>query len=62
LQAVIREPFNHPPVQLVAERFKLSNKMTEAVLYLDGPYLQVPVGFGDTVTFKVSKEPLMLAK
>lgn len=56
LQAVIREPYT----QFIKEQFKLSNKMTEAVLYLDGPYLQVPVGFGDTVTFRISKEPLML--
>lgn len=63
LQAIIREPYNNrEKKQFFKSEFKLVNRITEAVLYLDGPYLQVPVGFGDAVTFRTSKEPLVLAR
>lgn len=65
LLAVIREsyvPDRHraKPTIFRGSELKVVNQMTEATLYLDGPFLQAPVGLGDTVTFRVSREPLTL--
>ncbi len=66
LQLVIREPYT-PSGQRFRllkllidpdERLILRSKMDKAMLWLDGPSLQVPVGLGDEVEFAVSKKPL----
>jgi len=62
LQSIVRESFNNTKTKFVETNFKLVSKITDAVMFLDGPFLQVPVGFGDAVTFRVSKEPLNLVK
>ena len=66
LQAFIREPYQDDGVKVKtlyrSPSFKLINKTAEAMLYLDGPYLQFPVAFGEAVTFRISKDPLRLVK
>ena len=54
IQAVVREPFK----VVSGDEVKITSRMAEAFLYLDGPFLQVPVGLGDTLTFSASNEPL----
>jgi NAD+ kinase len=71
LQLVVREPYlesrrqpRPAPLQLAHLVFEppsellLTSKMTDARLYLDGPYRQMPVGLGDRVVCRVSDEPL----
>jgi len=60
LQAIVRESYNKGKTKHVQTQFKLVSKISDAVLYLDGPFLQIPVGYGDTVTCRASKEPLNL--
>jgi NAD+ kinase len=62
LQAIIREESGDGKTRFIGGPFKLISEMTDAVLYIDGPYLQIPVSLGDTVTFRVSGEPLLLAR
>lgn len=71
LQLVVREPYlesrrqpQPAPLKLAQLVFEppdellLTSKMTDARLYLDGPYRQMPVGLGDRVVCRVSDEPL----
>lgn len=62
LQAIVREPYgtDDDPSGLIGHQFQVISRMTEAFLYIDGPFLQVPVGLGDRVTFRVSSQPLTL--
>ena len=63
LQAVIREPWNPPKVgneAYVRPSFTLVSKTVDSTLYLDGPFLRVPVGFDQTVKFEVSDDHLKL--
>ena len=63
LQTVIREPFEtgkKGPVVLCKKRFEFVGKTADATLYLDGPFLRVPVSFDQTMEFVVSEEPLTL--
>jgi NAD+ kinase len=63
LQAVIREPFDHPDgktISTVDHKFKFTSKTADATLYLDGPFLRVPVGFDQTMRFTQSPEPLRM--
>jgi NAD+ kinase len=66
LQVVVREPYMGEKRQyslqriVVPEERKVSiqNKMRDAYLFLDGPYRQVRVEIGETVTFASSDQPL----
>lgn len=66
LQVVVREPYMGERRQyalqrfIVAERHKVSilNKMPDANLFLDGPYRQIRVDIGATITFASSNQPL----
>jgi NAD+ kinase len=71
LELVVREPYlesrrqpRPEPLRLAQLVFEppqellLTSKMTDARLYLDGPYRQMPVGLGDRVVCSVSDEPL----
>jgi NAD+ kinase len=64
LQAIIREPYRAPgdtPIRfLEGRRFKLISKISDGVLYLDGPFLKFPVSYQQRVDFKVSTEPLSM--
>jgi len=62
LQGVVRESYYYSDIKtkFVESNFKLVSKIAEAVIYLDGPFLQIPVGYGDAVRFRVSKESLNL--
>jgi NAD+ kinase len=42
------------------ETLELRSRATAARIYLDGPHVDFPVGFGDTVTFAGSSRPLNL--
>lgn len=64
LQAVIRE---HCGAQagrtspwFLDRSFTLVSKTADATLYLDGPFLRVPVGYDQKVDFQVSDDPLSL--
>jgi NAD+ kinase len=67
LQCVVREPYcdeRKPPYKL--SRFVIpesgsvviQNKMSDAAIFLDGPYQRAKVGLGDNVRFRTSAEPL----
>lgn len=63
LEAVVREPWNPPKVgnEVYTRRsFTLVSKTVDSTLYLDGPFLRVPVGFDQTVVFEVSDDHLSL--
>ncbi len=63
LEAVVREPWNPPKVgNEVYSRhsFTLISKTVDSTLYLDGPFLRVPVGFDQEVKFEVSEQHLTL--
>lgn len=63
LQAVIREPWNPPKFgneAYIRPFFTLVSKTTDATLYLDGPFLRVPVLFDQVVNFEVSDDHLSL--
>jgi len=63
LQAVIREHCGAKPGQssvLLQSEFSLVSKSADATLYLDGPFLRVPVGFDQRVVFRLSKDYLSL--
>lgn len=66
LQLVVREPYAPfgQRYQLLKrvfssdQRLVLHSKMDEAMLWLDGPYREIPVRLGDEVEFTVSDKPL----
>lgn len=64
LQAIIREPYHAKgePVTrfLNGKRFKLISKISDGVLYLDGPFLKFPVSYQQRVDFMVSTDPLSM--
>jgi NAD+ kinase len=64
LQAIIREPYHakEEPVNrfLNGKRFKLISKISDGVLYLDGPFLKFPVSYQQRVDFVISTEPLSM--
>jgi len=61
LQMVVREPFGEEPYHpLLGPEFSVESRIVEGTLYLDGPFLRVPVGFGSTMRFTQSSEPLMM--
>ena len=68
LQLVVREPYipegkRYRFVRVLVspgENLRVESKMDDACLFLDGPYRQFPVRLGDTLTFRVSDEPLLL--
>lgn len=63
LQAVIREHCRAKPgasPTWLKSAFTLVSKTHDATLYLDGPFLRVPVSFDEKVTFSVSPEYLSL--
>ena len=68
LQLVVREPYvpsgqrNRLVNVLVnpSDSVRVESKMDDACVFLDGPYRQVPVRLGDVLTFRASKEPLLL--
>lgn len=65
LQAVVREPWDHPSrvayrEPLIRPSFTLTSRIADASLYVDGPFLSLPVGIDQRVKFEVSEHPLML--
>lgn len=64
LSAIIREPyradFESVTRFLSAKRFKLISKISDGVLYLDGPFLKFPVSYQQRVDFMISTEPLSM--
>lgn len=63
LQAVIREHCGAKPgtsPSFLKPGFTLVSKTPDATLYLDGPFLRVPVGFDERVSFSVSPDHLSL--
>lgn len=63
LQAVIREHCGAKPGKsptFLHSNFVLTSKTPDATLYLDGPFLRVPVSYDEKVTFKVSPDHLSL--
>jgi len=64
LQAIVREPYHakgEPVIRILCgKRFKLISKISDGVLYLDGPFLKFPVSYQQRVDFMTSTEPLSL--
>jgi NAD+ kinase len=62
LQTVVREPFAPKvgPVTAYKSKFEFVSKTADATIYLDGPFLRVPVGFDQTMSFSISPEPLAM--
>lgn len=64
LQAIIREPYRGPGETLnrfqSGKSFKLVSKVSDGILYLDGPFLSFPVEYEQQVNFRVSPEPLTM--
>lgn len=64
LSYIIREPyrddFKSVTRSLSAKRFKLISKISDGVIYLDGPFLKFPVSYQQRVDFVVSTEPLSM--
>jgi NAD+ kinase len=66
LQLVVREPYapfgqRYELLKRVLapdERLIVRSKMDDAMLWLDGPYREIPVRLGDEVEFAVSDNPL----
>ena len=61
LQTVVREPCNHVvrrSISLLAKRFEFVSKTQDATLFLDGPFLRVPVNFDQVMRFSLSCETL----
>ncbi len=66
IQLVVREPYaafgkQYRLLRLVIEprrRLVAKSKMSQAFMFLDGPYKTVRVRLGDEVTFSISDEPL----
>jgi NAD+ kinase len=68
LQLVVREPYapKGDPYRLVralvprGETLVVRSKMREGAIYLDGPDVMAPIGFGDVLSFRCSDEPLTI--
>jgi NAD+ kinase len=65
LQAVIREPCqaiqpSGPTKPIFGSTLTLVSQTPDATLYLDGPFLRVPVGYDQKVVFRVSPDYLSL--
>lgn len=64
LQAIIREPYRGPGETLnrflSGKGFKLVSRVSDGILYLDGPFIQYRVGYEQRVDFRVSTEPLSM--
>jgi hypothetical protein len=64
LQAIIREPYNGSGESmrcfLNGTSFRLISKVSDGILYLDGPFIQHPVKYEQRVDFKISTEPLSM--
>jgi NAD+ kinase len=63
LQTVVREPCELETtghIVLCKKRFEFVSKVGDATLYFDGPFLRVPVGFDQKMTFELSSEPLVM--
>jgi NAD+ kinase len=68
LQLVVREPFEPPGHRCHLRRLVVSptetvsakSKMQQGCLFLDGPYLRVPVRLGEVVTFSADGDPLQV--
>jgi NAD+ kinase len=66
LQYVVREPYTPRSKRLAlrrglvrdGERLVIETEMHEAILFLDGPRVRVPVSYGDVIAMKRSHEPL----
>jgi len=66
LQLVVREPYtpSHRRYKLVkflideGDSVRIDSKMDNASVFFDGPYREVPVRLGDSVSFTASDEPL----
>ncbi len=61
LQAVIREVASDvDEICRSAREFTYISKTAEAALFMDGPFLRVPVGYDQKMEFSISNEPLAL--
>lgn len=64
LFAIVREPYRAPGETLNrfldGKCFKLVSKVSDGILYLDGPFIQHPVGYEQRVDFMVSTDPLSM--
>lgn len=64
LQVIIREPYRGSGETLNrfldGKSFKLVSKVSDGILYLDGPFLSFSVGYEQRVDFKISPEFLSL--
>lgn len=63
LQTIVREPCQSDItgfISICKKKFSFVSKTTDATLYIDGPFLRVPVGFDQVMDFEVSREPLMM--
>jgi NAD+ kinase len=63
LQTIVREPCEHKftgHIVLCKKRFDFVSKTADSTLYFDGPFLRVPVGFDQRMTFEPSDEPLAM--
>lgn len=64
LQTIVREPCGdeHKANFIGFERasFEFVSKISDATLYLDGPFLRVPVGFDQRMEFRVSEDYLSM--
>ena len=61
LQTVVREVCSESEtgsLVWVNDKFTFTSLTPDATLYLDGPFLRVPVGFEQVMRFEVSDEPL----
>jgi NAD+ kinase len=61
LQTVLREVCSETEtgsLVWLGDKFTFTSLTTDATLYLDGPFLRVPVGFEQVMRFELSDEPL----
>lgn len=68
LQAVVREPWAPGVFDGVGNIVKRGHKMTlksrtlDSTLFIDGPFLRLPVGLNEEITLEASDQPLALFK
>lgn len=68
MQFLVREPFTERRSRLVltcgfvgpTDSIEISSKMPEGSVFIDGPRVKYPVGFGERVRVTVSDRPLLL--